>query len=198
MILDRTMANPAIFFSKMSAVRLFWWTASLLIVARVVTLLISNADLGPDEAQYWYWSRDPAFGYFSKPPMIAWIIAAVTGVFGNTEWAVRLAAPFLHLGTAIFIMLTTREISDDRTAAWAGVTWLLLPGVMLSSFLMTTDAPLLLFWSAALYFYVLIALKKETQPRQLRTSWRCYRARLFIKICDGLFSCRPRRSHHHA
>ena len=28
-------------------------------------------DLLPDEAQYWSWSRHLAFGYFSKPPIIA-------------------------------------------------------------------------------------------------------------------------------
>ena len=33
-----------------------------------------RAELYPDEAQYWLWSRTLDFGYFSKPPMVAWTI----------------------------------------------------------------------------------------------------------------------------
>ena len=74
--------------------------ALVITALRIVALIISPAELGPDEAQYWVWSRTPDFGYFSKPPMIAWVIGLTTSVFGNGEWAVRLGAPLLHLGTA--------------------------------------------------------------------------------------------------
>lgn len=47
----------------------------LLIAAfRLVALAANATDLFMDEAQYWAWSRDLALGYFSKPPLIAWII----------------------------------------------------------------------------------------------------------------------------
>ncbi len=130
----------------------FWVVALAILGLRIVALIISPATLGPDEFQYWYWSRDPSFGYFSKPPLIAWSIAATTAIFGNGEWAVRLAAPIFHTGTAAFLYLTAKNIFDQRTAYWTGVAWLTIPGVTLSSFLITTDAPLLFFWAAALFF----------------------------------------------
>lgn len=122
-------------------------------IARVIVLFFSDINLGPDETQYWFWSQTPAFGYFSKPPMIAWVIGMVTLIFGDSEWAVRLAAPLLHMGTASLIFLTARSLYTDRVALWAGIVWLTLPGVSLSSMVISTDALLLFFWSAALFLF---------------------------------------------
>ena len=137
----------------------FWFIGGALTAARIATLILSDAGLGQDEAQYWFWSRDPAFGYFSKPPMIAWAIAATTAVFGNAEWAVRLAAPLFHFGTAAFLYLGAALAFDRRVALWTGLGWLTLPGVILSGFVIATDAPLLFFWSGALYFLLRITLR---------------------------------------
>jgi 4-amino-4-deoxy-L-arabinose transferase-like glycosyltransferase len=68
----------------------------LLLVVRVSAILLSPLNLYADEAQYWRWAQSLAWGYYSKPPMIAWVIHATTSVFGDSEWAVRIAAPFLH------------------------------------------------------------------------------------------------------
>lgn len=127
-----------------------------LTLLRIVVLILSGADLGPDEGQYWFWSETPAFGYFSKPPLVAWSIAATTGVFGDAEWAVRLSAPIYQLGAATFAFLLARRLAGARAAFWAGAAQLTLPGVFLSSALITTDAPLLFFWSMALYFFFVL------------------------------------------
>ena len=37
-----------------------------LLVLRLVALALNGTDLF-DEAQYWSWSLEPAFGYYSKP-----------------------------------------------------------------------------------------------------------------------------------
>ena len=132
--------------------RSFWAVAGAITVFRIVILFISQAELGPDEAQYWYWSRELAYGYFSKPPVIAWAIAATTAIFGNEEWAVRLSAPLFHFGAAGFLYAIASNIYDKRIAFWTGLGWLTIPGVILSSFIIATDAPLLFFWSGALYF----------------------------------------------
>ncbi len=144
--------------------RRFLTVALCLTGLRIVALALGDPNLGPDEAQYWYWSEAPAFGYYSKPPFIAWAIAATTAVFGDSEWAVRLSAPFFQLGAAIFVFLTARRLSDDKTAFWAGLGWLTLPGVFLSAALITTDGPLLFFWSSSLYFFIRLTDSKECQP----------------------------------
>jgi 4-amino-4-deoxy-L-arabinose transferase-like glycosyltransferase len=131
----------------------FLLVAGALTSARVITLVFADANLGPDEAQYWVWSKAPAFGYYSKPPLIAWVIAATTGLFGDAEWAVRIGAPFFHFGAGLFLFVLARRLYGSNVAFWAGAGWMTLPGAAISSALITTDAPLLFFWSAALYFF---------------------------------------------
>ena len=41
-------------------------------------------DLAPDEGHYWDWSRHLDWSYYSKGPLIAWIIRAGCEVFGPT------------------------------------------------------------------------------------------------------------------
>jgi len=132
---------------------LFISIAVALLLMRIGTLVISEINLGPDEGQYWYWAQSLSFGYYSKPPLIAWSIATTTALFGDAEWAVRLSAPIYQTGAACFLFLLARRIAGPREALWSGLIWLTLPGVFLSSMLITTDAPLIFFWSAALYFF---------------------------------------------
>ena len=121
---------------------------------RTFALVVTSLELGVDEAQYWLWSQHFDFGYYTKPPMTSWIIAITHGLFGHESWAVRIAAPWLHLGTSLMIWQTARWLYGDAAGRWAAVLWMLLPAVSLGSFVMSTDTPLLFFWSAALMFTV--------------------------------------------
>ncbi len=122
-----------------------------LLVIRLTFLSLAPWGLHGDEAQYWAWSQDLDFGYFSKPPMIAWVIASTTSLFGNTEWAIRLAAPFLHVVTTFIIFLAGQKLFLARIGFWAALTYTLMPAVWLSSYIISTDAVLLLFWATALH-----------------------------------------------
>src|SRR5213078_4893458 len=82
---------------------LAWILVGGLTVIRLVLIAVHPAGLYPDEAQYWFWAQTPALGYYSKPPLIAWLIALTTGLFGDSEFAVRLSAPLLHAATAAFV-----------------------------------------------------------------------------------------------
>lgn len=136
----------------------------LLLGWRILALYFNQTDLFFDEAQYWLWGKEPDFGYFSKPPVLGWIIGAVTGLFGSdSPFFIRLASPFLHVITSIFIFLAARELYDDRTGFWSAITFATLPAVSLSSGLISTDVPLLLFWSAALYAFIRLS-RRITLP----------------------------------
>ncbi len=127
----------------------------IVFVIRIISLWFNNSEPFFDEAQYWFWAQEPAFGYFSKPPVLAWVIAATTGLFNSdSAFAMRFAAPLFHTITAIFIYLTASELFDKRTAFWAGIIYATMPAVSLSSTIISTDVPLLLFWSISLYLYV--------------------------------------------
>jgi 4-amino-4-deoxy-L-arabinose transferase-like glycosyltransferase len=134
--------------------RIALWAVFAVTLARIVWLGVGRTDLYPDEAQYWFWSLHPAFGYYSKPPMVAWLIALTTGLLGDSEAAVRLAAPLLHFGTALVIYRLARLLYDARTALWSAIAYATLPGVSVSAALISTDAPLLFCWAVALYAFV--------------------------------------------
>jgi hypothetical protein len=126
----------------------------LVSIVRCVILLVSPLDLYPDEAQYWWWSQAPTFGYFSKPPMIAWIIWFSTAPLGQAEWAIRIASPILHAATALMVFAIARRVTDGWRSAMAAIMYLTLPGISYSSGLISTDVPLLFFWSVTFYAFL--------------------------------------------
>lgn len=125
-----------------------------LTLLRYIGLHYSVVDLFFDESQYWSWSRDLAFGYFSKPPLLAWIIAASSAVCGDGEACARAASPILYFGTSLAIYGIALELYDARTAFWSAIVFALLPGVAFSSRIISTDVPLLFCWALALFAYV--------------------------------------------
>ncbi len=127
---------------------------ALLLVLRLIALYFNRTDLFFDEAQYWSWSKDPAFGYYSKPPMIAWLIALATGVCGMEEYCVRIPSPILYTGTAVAVFAIGTKLYDARVGFFSGVVFATLPGVSLSAGIISTDVPLLFFWSLALLAFV--------------------------------------------
>lgn len=145
------------------------WGLGLLCLLRVGLLFGTYLDLYPDEAQYWLWSRELDFGYYSKPPMIAWLIHLSTLIGGNSEPFVRLFAPFLHLGSALLLWGAGRKLFDETTGLIAAVIYSLMPGVILSSAVISTDAALMFFLALTLYFYADF-LKADTERPQIRTA----------------------------
>ena len=77
-----------------------------LTLLRTAAVAISPLDLGVDEAQDWLGSQSPDFGYFTKPPLIAWIIGAAHWAFGHSAMAVRLPACWVQFATALVLWQT--------------------------------------------------------------------------------------------
>jgi 4-amino-4-deoxy-L-arabinose transferase-like glycosyltransferase len=122
-------------------------------LARLVALFRSPLELYPDEAQYWLWSRTLAFGYWSKPPMIAWAIRAAT-TLGNAEAWVRLPAVAFQAGAMLCVFAIGRKLMGSRVGLAAAALYALAPGVQLSATVVATDAPLLFFLSLTVLAYV--------------------------------------------
>ncbi len=120
-----------------------------LTAVRVAVLFVSGLDLQADEAQYWVWSTSLDWGYFSKPPLIAWVIA-LTAAFGDGDAWVRLAAPLLHGATALLLYGLAARLFGARRAMWTAIVYATLPAVTYSSALISTDVPLLFLWALAL------------------------------------------------
>jgi 4-amino-4-deoxy-L-arabinose transferase-like glycosyltransferase len=115
-------------------------------------------DLFFDEAQYWAWSREPAYGYFSKPPLLAWTIGLAEHVCGSSEACIRAPAPLLWLGTSLLVYAVARLIYDVRVAFYAALSLALALGCVFSARIISTDVPLLFFWTLALFAYLKLYL----------------------------------------
>lgn len=58
--------------------RFSWWhLLAVIFLLRLLylPLFCSVTDLAGDESYYWEWGRRPDWGYYSKPPMIGWLMA---------------------------------------------------------------------------------------------------------------------------
>lgn len=138
--------------------RLTAFAIAVATLIRLTFLTRSHLELYGDEAQYWAWAQHLAFGYYTKPPLIAWVIAATTALFGEGEAAVRVAAPLFHAGTAALLYQLGRRLADPapeapRLGLIAALLWLTAPGVSFSAVIISTDAPLLFFVVLALVAY---------------------------------------------
>ena len=147
------MDSPSTRLPALQPLPLLGALIAVVTAVRLATLVFSPLNLHYDEAQYWAWSRELAWGYFSKPPLIAWVIATTTGLFGNAEWAVRIGAPLAHAVGAVGLGLLGRRLFGDWAGFWAGAMWIVMPGVWLSAGVMSTDALLLPSWAWALYCF---------------------------------------------
>lgn len=142
--------ESSVFFSPIIVLAIL----GTLLLIRIIALTLDPNSLYADETQYWLWAQSLDWGYFSKPPMIAWLIATTTGAFGDADWAVRLSAPFLHTITAIMLGLTASRLFDARVGAVTALAWATIPAVWLSSTIISTDAVLMVGVSTGLYALV--------------------------------------------
>lgn len=114
-------------------------------------ILYGQIHLVPDEAQYWLWSQNLDWGFYSKPPGIALQIALGTKFFGNTELGVRVGAALISFATSLSVFSLARRCGlSDKVSFWAAVIFALSPIGIMGSIYATTDWGLLLFWVLAL------------------------------------------------
>ena len=152
--------------------------AAGLTLLRLAALFLTPLELYPDEAQYWLWSRALDWGYVSKPPMIAWLIAATTGIGGDGEAWVRLAAPLVHAGAMLALFPVGRRLYGPSVGLLAAALYGLMPAVQVSALFIATDAPLMLFMALALWAYVVLMQTVRSRDRA--------KAAAAVGLCVGL------------
>ncbi len=139
------------------ALALVWGLALLHLVMAPFVVLTS------DEAYYWNWSRPHhlAAGYFDHPPLVAWLIAAGTSLFGTNPLGIRVLTAVLlaGLGWIVFRLTTSlvrtspgepQEPASEASGFWAAAALLAMPLISVGGFLTTPDVPLLFFWTATI------------------------------------------------
>jgi hypothetical protein len=118
-------------------------------------------DLAPDEAHYWDWSRHLDWSYYSKGPLVAWLIRGSCELLGtwaekhtgSLMLAVRLPAVVCgSLLLASLYVLAVQVFNRPRLGLAVVVGALTFPVIAVGSSLMTIDAPYACCWGWALVF----------------------------------------------
>lgn len=129
-----------------------------------------------DEAQYWTWTLTPDWGYFSKPPVIAWLIGATTAILGDGLIGVKMPSLLLYPATSWLLYLVGTRLFDQRVGFRVAIAFSLMPLVSALGLFVSTDAPLLFCWTAAM-----LALLRVVEKDRLK-DWMVFGAVLGIGI----------------
>ncbi|MFN8390762.1 MAG: glycosyltransferase family 39 protein [Bdellovibrionota bacterium] len=129
----------------------------LLTALQVLCVVESPLALAPDEAHYWEWSRRLDFSYYSKGPLVAYLIYFSRLLFGDTSLGVRFPAILsLALFSSAYYFFVRRFYAPGLALlAFIAVRSILIFAQM--GLIMTTDGPAALCWMIALlsaYFAV--------------------------------------------
>ncbi len=147
-----------VFASTASGVvpRVRWHLAILGLLLYVVILRLlymGQVGLIPDEMYYWVYSQHLDLSFLDHPPLVAWLIQMGTSLAGDTIFGVRLLLIPMTLATA-WLMYLYGASMGGRTIGMVCVLMVsVLPFFSLSGLLMTPDAPMMIAWIAALYFF---------------------------------------------
>ncbi|SIO20939.1 ArnT family glycosyltransferase [Vannielia litorea] len=133
-----------------------------LVVFRLALLPFARAEVFVDEAQYWLWGQELAFGYYSKPPMIGWLLRAVTDIAGSdSAFWLRAPAAVLHGITALLLAGLAAELAGRRIAVLVAASYITLPLVAVGSFLISTDTVMFPFLAGALWAWVRVIRERS-------------------------------------
>jgi len=124
----------------------------LAIVFALNLVQASITELIYDEAYYWYYAQELAWGYFDHPPMVAFLIAMGSWFFQG-ELGVRFMSTLLSVGTYVLLWLL---VDNPRKREYVLHFFLLVFSFTLLNaygFLTLPDTPLLFFTALFLWLY---------------------------------------------
>ena len=142
---------------------------SLLLISlfRVYFILTCPFDLSTDEAHYWEWSRHLDWSYYSKGPMIAYLIYLGTSVFGDTVLGVRAFAVGLSAASSFLLYLTGKELYDEKTGLVSALLIQIVPLYSVFGILLTIDSPFIFFWILSLYLFHRLMQRQLDEDRKV-------------------------------
>jgi membrane-associated phospholipid phosphatase len=125
----------------------------LFILFRIYYILTGPFDLISDEAHYWEWSRRLDLSYYSKGPMIAYLIRAGTLMFGDTVFGVRIFAVIFSALSSIILYRLGKDLYDERTGLASALLIQIVPLYSVYGIIFTIDSPFIFFWILSLFLF---------------------------------------------
>jgi 4-amino-4-deoxy-L-arabinose transferase-like glycosyltransferase len=154
--------------SKSSAVWLM-----LAVVCAVRLIWHANEPIGivGDEAYYWDWGRKLDWGYFSKPPGIAWLNRLVGELSGNSAFGIKACAAVLATAGVGFLYMAVKVWAGETIARFIALVAALSPGNWLLGSFLTTDAPLVFFWNLGMWLCARLIQQEQTKRADFFLLW---------------------------
>lgn len=127
----------------------------LLIISlfRIYYIQSGYLDLSPDEAHYWDWSRRLDWSYYSKGPMIAYLIYISTAIFGDNVFSIRVMAVLFSALSSIFIYILGKKLYDEKTGLLSAILIQVIPLFSTFGIIFTIDSPFIFFWILSLLLF---------------------------------------------
>ena len=149
----------------MTTQRQFWAIAALLVLIGFA-FQGTRAVFEPDEGRYTATALNMLKGgdwlvptvdgehpHLTKPPVTYWAIAASIGLLGYHEWAVRLPGALAFVGTGLLVFGLGRRFCPAKP--WLpALVWGLSLAPVIGANIVSTDALLVFFETAAMYAFV--------------------------------------------
>ena len=125
-------------------------------------------ELSPDEAHYWEWSRRLDLSYYSKGPMIAYLIRLGTSFFGDTVFGIRIMAVVFSTLSSILLYFLGKRVYGERTGLLSALVIQIIPLFSVFGILFTIDSPFIFFWILSLFlFRVALDTSQASHPKAL-------------------------------
>jgi undecaprenyl-diphosphatase len=147
---DKTKPHLTLLFSSLFVISVF----------RIYYILHGPLDLSPDEAHYWEWSRRLDLSYYSKGPMIAYLIYVGTSIFGDTVFGIRIMAVIFSALSSIYMFKLVNHMYPQQTESNGQIVALssalllqVIPLFAPFGVIFTIDSPFVFFWILSLYIF---------------------------------------------
>ncbi len=149
--------------------------AFLLVISvfRVYYILHGPLNLSPDEAHYWEWSRRLDLSYYSKGPMIAYLIFIGSSIFGDNIFGIRIMAVIFSALSSIYLFKLVTHMYDgegprvifrqaqdegqgsknELVALSSAVLFQIIPMFAPFGVIFTIDSPFIFFWILSMYIF---------------------------------------------
>ncbi|TDQ33209.1 ArnT family glycosyltransferase [Zeaxanthinibacter enoshimensis] len=164
---------------KSKSPTLLLWLLGLLLLVNMVQSHFT--ELLFDEAYYWYYAQDMAWGYFDHPPMVALMIK-ISDFFFDGELGVRFLSCILSSATLYLLWLMIDSVKKQQYVWHFFVLVTSMTLLNAYGFFTLPDTPLLFFTALFLWLYKKF-LAKDT---------------LFLALCLGVVMAALMYSKYHA
>ena len=126
----------------------------ILIIAFIVFLAVKSVYIGAhvDEARWWMQTKHLQASYFDEPPLVAFQQFAITKVFGDGVFALRLGSMLYNVLSLILVYVLSLELFGDKMLAlFTALLVAIRPLALTTSNIGAANAPFYFFWLVGVF-----------------------------------------------